>query len=612
MRTLSTVFLAWILTSFFAFAQSGNTTAGLAGIGAGAALGASSGSGSTTSSTGGGSAPMEVQVMDLYGLDQIAKDIAGRAADTVCKDSSNCPILIEDTVSSDQLALYRSAEAYFQRLSALNAQFQTALPITVLALPGSFPAATGSNNPQSISLKNLSGNTLAIKDMQINVIGNVDTAFTAKTDPSSCSAIAPRAICYLVVSFNPPATVQDGRSYSATIAVSYVGASSSFEQITFPVGGTAPKTTTPPQTAATTAPTLTVPPVSLTPEEKTKIIQNGKLNLESLKPEHLREMDESTHKLMQQDVQRGVVSYDFFGPQGSGEAPPPPASGTGSGSGTNTGSTSSSSPSPPATPYNLQWTNGLSTDAGTFKSGMTYTSASASPTNQAFAALVEKELANNKSAKIHPYTSSSPLNLKSAAEYMSKEFGQMLVIGSDVTAWTNECNKSTVGPAAPQSTSASYSACNNPDVVANLAIASQLTTSYSTLLALASDGNGNPVIVDVLRGRALTDLAGDQVPSLQLAVIGAGGSTKTNSYFGVSLFYQFAPSYNAGVLAAFELRDGQDHFVDSGVRNLLYGYKKWDPGHMSKEDHHNVDTHQLDCGFCSSAHSSSKKSTSVP
>jgi hypothetical protein len=233
---------------------------------------------------------------------------------------------------------------------------------------------------------------------------------------------------------------------------------------------------------------------------------------------------------------------------------------------------------------------------------MAYSSSSASPTSQAFAALVEKELTKVAGYTIHPYTSSSLLNLGDATTYMTNEFGQMLAVGSDVTTWTNECSKSSSGTATPQSTSASYTACNNPDVVANLAIAAQLTTSYSTLLTTASDGNGNPVIVDILRGRALTQLAGDQVPSLQLAVVGAGGSTKTNSFFGASLFYQFAPSYNAGVIAAFELRDGKNQFVDAGVRNVLYGYKKWDPGHMSDADHTNVDTHQDNCGFCSSPH----------
>src|ERR1700722_19075866 len=67
-----------------AFGQSGNTAAGLAGVGAGAALGAASANqnATTPSSIGGGgsSSPIEIQVMAFYGLRRIAKEIAGLTA----------------------------------------------------------------------------------------------------------------------------------------------------------------------------------------------------------------------------------------------------------------------------------------------------------------------------------------------------------------------------------------------------------------------------------------------------------------------------------------------------------------------------------------------------
>jgi hypothetical protein len=82
--------------------------------------------------------------------------------------------------------------------------------------------------------------------------------------------------------------------------------------------------------------------------------------------------------------------------------------------------------------------------------------------------------------------------------------------------------------------------------------------------------------------------------------VAAGGSSRTNSIFGLSLFYQFAPSYNAGVIATFELRDGSDRLVRSGARNVLYGYKKWDPGHINRQDITDMDEASDGCTFCSS------------
>ena len=43
----------------------------------------------------------------------------------------------------------------------------------------------------------------------------------------------------------------------------------------------------------------------------------------------------------------------------------------------------------------------------------------------------------------------------------------------------------------------------------------------------------------------------------------------------MNLFYTFAPSYNAGVIATFELRDKNNVLVDSGARNALFAYTKW-------------------------------------
>ena len=171
--------------------------------------------------------------------------------------------------------------------------------------------------------------------------------------------------------------------------------------------------------------------------------------------------------------------------------------------------------------------------------------------------------------------------------------------GSDVTAWANQCKPANATPGQggnPQLIVTSSSACNDAGVSSDLAVAQQMLNAYSTLFSAANDGSGNPVIVDVLRGKVLSDKMAEGIPSLQVAVVAAGGSSKTNSPFFLGLFYQWAPSYNAGVIATFELRDRNNDLVDSGARNVLYGYGKWNPGSFVSKDI----TKEKGCTFCSS------------
>src|ERR1700685_3004236 len=107
-----------------------------------------------------------------------------------------------------------------------------------------------------------------------------------------------------------------------------------------------------------------------------------------------------------------------------------------------------------------------------------------------------------------------------------------------------------------------------------------MMTGYTTLLSTANDGSGNPVIADILRGWVLSSKMANSISSLQLSVAAAGGSTKTNSIFGVNLFYTFAPSYNGGVIATFELRDKNNVLLESGARNVLFAYGKWHSKHF--------------------------------
>jgi hypothetical protein len=198
------------------------------------------------------------------------------------------------------------------------------------------------------------------------------------------------------------------------------------------------------------------------------------------------------------------------------------------------------------------------------------------------------------------YTSTSVLNLREAKNALTGQFGQMLAWGSQIGDWTSKCKPAAGNPttsdAAKPNTAPTNTACADSRVTVNLAVATQMITGYTTLLSAPNDSGGNPAIVDVLRGKVLSDLMAGGIPSLQLAVAAAGGSTKTNSYFGLNLFYQFAPSYNAGVIATFELRDKYNVLLESGARNVLFNYTKW----KSKDFHYGeLKSSDGTCSFCS-------------
>ena len=59
------------------------------------------------------------------------------------------------------------------------------------------------------------------------------------------------------------------------------------------------------------------------------------------------------------------------------------------------------------------------------------------------------------------------------------------------------------------------------------------------------------------------------------------GSTRTNAFFLLNLFYLPKPSYNAGVIATFELRNASNDLVRSGARTAFYDYNKnWKGSHF--------------------------------
>jgi hypothetical protein len=237
---------------------------------------------------------------------------------------------------------------------------------------------------------------------------------------------------------------------------------------------------------------------------------------------------------------------------------------TGSGSGNPTGSSSSQAP---------QWATNFGT-IGTaieaLKTGMSYSSASVQPTTQSFEVLVENEL---KAKGFIPYFATSPLDLQRAVDELTSTFVQMLAWSNDFTTWTGTC-KPVSAPQKPI-----ISACSNAQVQGALAAGQQILTGYTTFLQNSNDGQGNSVLMDVLRGAVLSAAMGKKFRSVQVNVAAAGGSTRVNSWFLENIFYVPKPSYNGGVIATFELRSEDNLLLQSGARTAFYDYnKRWKGG----------------------------------
>jgi hypothetical protein len=601
-----------------AFAQ-GNATAGLAGVGAGAAL-AGNGQNATSSSSaaggsgGGVSAPIEIQTMVFQGMKEIASEIAtltasyqsdcakalrsdttisadrknvsnliatletdgaalhgDRGADQpnlgkiteaekkVQDDQSNlaaakaalnialdnlpdatkkvCSILVEDSVSSNQIALYQAVDGYYSQLQELDGKLQ---PYFALQMTPSLSFSFTQDDAtvaKAIVILNAANTPRKIK----GIIATGSPAFDV--DTKGCldkETLNPGDQCSINVMFpRDGVTVQPDKQYPATVSITSGDPTSDKTDVT--------------QTVQLTA-TVTAAPKPET--EKQPAAKKGN------------------------PAKKPGPKFQLSGPFAATSAG---TSGGTSGGGGSGGAT---------TPLGLTYLGDIQTALGALKSNVTYGASGFQPTPQSFQLMVESEL---KERGIFPYTSTSALNLQDATSKLAPRFAQMLSWATDINGWANVCKPSTGGATAPGNAMAN-TACGKPDVSANLAIGQQIVTGYTSLVTSANDGSGSPVIVSVLRGMILASRVAEGIPSLQLNVASAGGSTRTNNIFFVNLFYTFAPSYNAGVIATYELRDKNNLLVDSGARDSMFAYTKW----KSKSFHPRVMRGRGTCdSFCS-------------
>ena len=184
----------------------------------------------------------------------------------------------------------------------------------------------------------------------------------------------------------------------------------------------------------------------------------------------------------------------------------------------------------------------IGTALATLKSGMSYSSNSFQPPVQSFSPMLEEAITKVSNKFLAPYTSTSILYVEEAAETLSESLAKMQGYSNDVTAWTALCKPVSAGIPIP-------APCTEQDISALLADASQLITAYTTLVANPSDGSGNPVLLDILHGAMLyrtfpcpsgvscNDDAQRRTYTIQFTVAAAAGSTRTNAFFLLNIFY---------------------------------------------------------------------------
>jgi hypothetical protein len=576
----------------------GGAGAGLAAAGASAVLGASGQGGTAPSSIasgGGGTAPIEVQILALKALDEIAAEFSNKVgrvkascskgfdeavlnsqvsilqSDTaklnrdlrqappnsaeidrdrenmtvdvnklvgLAPATSSCEVLIQDSTSSNQLALYQASQAYFTNLSRAWGQLRNAFALQVTPGSLSFPMDSGASNPppQQVTITNSGAGPVTIQ-----VVTQPDNTFQAAVG-CPMNSIAVGAQCQITITFTPP-------------------------------GGT---------------PVGTVKGRLEIKNDQSASVQIIQLSgeIKQVSPERARQREEIENRLRGLNLPEGAVDnmVQNFDAGGANAAVAPSAAAGGGGAA-------------PTTPLGLTYLGDIMTALGGAKGTNTYASTSVQANTQALEIMIETKL---NAQHIRAYTATSLLNLEDAVgaaqDSLTSQFANMLVWGNDISNWTNQCKPANGAASTPAAGgNASNSSCNDSSVIAQLSAAQQMINGYTTLLSTTNDGNGNPLIVDVLRGKILNDRLEQGDLSLQVAIVAAGGSSKTNSPFIAGLFYQWAPSYNGGAIATFELRESNNELLDSGARTVLYGYGKWNPGSF---DYRTLE-HAEECSFCS-------------
>ncbi len=619
---LSLSYLLLALPVHAAHGQSSSWAAGAAGGLAGNALGGAfnSNAGATTPSSssagGGASGPPEINNIVYYGLARLAKNISDVTQRDLCKDDPCSlelprPLLIEDSISATQIGLYQTLRAYHGQLKILRDDLDLSFSLSPYSSAMQFDPPKYAT--QTLPLKNVSQRPIAGIDF---VTGGPDFEVQTKQDkdnPDCPDPLKPGEICKVTVQLlqhTTPVRYLIGVVVANPVDKSHPRRLVSLIQVSSTVAVTEAPKKDKPANAAPPRADSGAPPVAAEQPKKPAVkyilqaapFANQQLQIESI----------------QSVVGGGAPLVLPAGPPAAGAAASPPATGPGTSGTAGTGQTTGQGSSAVTPPW-ITNTGALGTALEGLKTGMTYTPASAQPATQSLIVLLQNEL---QRAYLAPFTSTSMLDLGDTATRLAHVYGEMLAYGFEVNAWTAVCKPQTLttGPQlADQGTQGAQNksnrnstgdtlapapACSSPYTVNNLAVASQLLSGYTTFIQSQSDSLGNPTQLDVIRGARLSQifeiydcrrdpkvigaapeekkLAMDEcrtrmipsIPSLQVSVAAAGGSTRVNSIYLLNIFYVPKPSFNGGAIVSFELRSGANDLLESGVRTAFYDYNK--------------------------------------
>ena len=123
---------------------------------------------------------------------------------------------------------------------------------------------------------------------------------------------------------------------------------------------------------------------------------------------------------------------------------------------------------------------------------------------------------------------------------------------------------------------------------------SNAVTTFQTWLT-SGDQMGGIILTDVLKGdQLIKDAKAKKLPALQVSIDAAGGNTRTNSFPLLNFFYLARPSFNAGVVVTYELRDGNNDFLAGDTKKVIYAYSKWKAEEFCMKEE--VNSVELDSG----------------
>jgi hypothetical protein len=236
----------------------------------------------------------------------------------------------------------------------------------------------------------------------------------------------------------------------------------------------------------------------------------------------------------------------------------------------------------PATPIGLTYLGDLGTALSTAKSGLSYAASSVQPATQALTTQLASELCRYQ---VNLYTSASTINLKKSADKVAKRLNDLQELNAQIQS---DASLDTTLPALKekqktdpnlQSLIALKTGSIKPiaaRIASNATVASSLLNSLITWQS-GSDNAGSIILTDVIRAQMLTDAIDKGIPALQVNIDAAGGNTRTNSYFLYNLFYTPKPSFNAGVVVTYELRNKDNIYIAGDTLKVIYDYSKWKP-----------------------------------